>query len=166
MMRMLRLARRAVTILCVAAGMLLTVLWMRSARWIDTLYYVPPTGAGITRADTSPKRIYFSATYIGRRFAEPSFSVGCQPADHEWQLESTADGVFGLFVEVSAQRISVYVPYSMLFGTLGVIASLLNVQRLRQFSLRSALAAMFFVALAFGLGAVATHFGEFHWRIW
>jgi hypothetical protein len=72
---MLRHLRPAASIACLLAAALFVVMWMRSQRWQDTLYYVPPHGSRIYRIDTYVGRAYVGVGAWIPGFAEPALRL-------------------------------------------------------------------------------------------
>jgi hypothetical protein len=139
-------------------------MWMRSQRWQDTLYYVPPHGSRIYRIDTYVGRAYVGIGAWIPGFAEPALSLSGEL--HEPWMNSPDVGFFGLKLSSSAAYSGAYLPYWLLTALCGSIFTILNVTRLTRFGLKGLLIATTLTALVLGLSVAATAATTaFYWRL-
>jgi hypothetical protein len=163
---MLRHLRTAAALAFKFACALAIVMWMRSQRWQDTLYYVPSHGSRIYRIDT-----YVGRAYIGRGawipgFAVPALSLSGELHEDEATGAQPENGFFGLKRGVNEAYTGIYVPYWLLTLLFGSMAVALEVKRITRFGLKQLFVATTFVAIVLGVGLAVTRSGSaFYWRL-
>jgi hypothetical protein len=161
--------RTAATLLCVLASAAFAVGWVRSANYVDTIYYVPTHMSTVYRVDAYDGVVHLSRAEVGPFFGA-GLVVGGQPLgdnDSDRNHEFAGPTFFGFQCVGPFSNLNVSAPYW--FYVLAPLAAgaLLNLRTVTRFNLRHLLAAIAIVAVVLTVGRWLSGAGsEWQYLIW